>query len=441
MNKSGLSELGVRCDAPPIEWLMRLALQRPQLISLAAGFTDNETLPAREVIEIVRERLENGRQSRSALQYGFTAGLPELREAAIERLAHADSAATGTKIKTGPAAKTRYSPDQAIVTNGSQQFLYLVTEALCNPGDILLVEDPTYFVYLGIVQTHGLRCRGVSMTPEGLDLDQLKSVLESLKKSGDLPRVKFLYTISYFQNPTGISTTFSTKAAALKLLRSYERAAGHPIYLVEDAAYRELRFAGNDDASALAVPELNKRVIYTGTFSKPFSTGVRAGYGLLPEPLFTVVNRLKGNHDFGTASLIQQILAGAIASGRYEKHLAVLRRRYEAKAKIMVEAIRKHFPSTVQWQEPRGGLYIWASLPKPLVSGPKSPLFQSALKEDVLYIPGRLCYAEDTTRRIPDTEMRISFGSASDMEIRRGIARLGSVLHDLIDKPVQRRRV
>lgn len=441
MNKSGLSERGARCDAPPIEWLMRLALQRPQLISLAAGFTDNETLPALEVMEIVRERLKNTQQARSALQYGFTAGLPELREAAIERLTQADSDATGTKIKTGSDAKTRYSADQAIITNGSQQFLYLVTEALCDPGDIILVEDPTYFVYLGIVQTHGLRCRGIRMTPEGLDLDQLESVLESLKKSGDLPRLKFLYTITYFQNPTGISTPFNTKATALKLLRRYERAAGHPIYLVEDAAYRELRFAGNDAASALAVPELNKRVIYTGTFSKPFSTGVRAGYGLLPEPLFTVVNRLKGNHDFGTASLIQQILAGAIASGRYEKHLAILTHRYQAKAKIMVEAIRKHFPSSVQWQEPRGGLYVWARLPKPIVSGPGSRLFKSALKQDVLYIPGALCYADDPTRKIPDTKMRISFGSASDMEIRRGIARLGTVLHDLIDKPAKARRV
>jgi 2-aminoadipate transaminase len=441
MNKSGLSERGARCEAPPIEWLMRLALQRPQLISLAAGFTDNETLPALEVVEIVRERLKNACQARSALQYGLTAGLPELRQAAIERLAQADSAATGTKIKTGSAAKTRYSADQAIITNGSQQLLYLVTEALCDPGDIILVEDPTYFVYLGIVQTHGLRCRGVRMTPEGLDLDQLKSVLESLKNSGELTRVKFLYTISYFQNPTGISTSFSTKAAILKLLRSYERAAGHPIYLVEDAAYRELRFAGNDAASALAVPDLNKRVIYTGTFSKPFSTGVRAGYGLLPEPLFTVVNRLKGNHDFGTASLIQQILAGAFSSGHYEKHLAVLHHRYEAKAGIMAEAMRKHFPAEVQWQEPQGGLYIWARLPQSMSTGPKGRLFKAVLKQDVLYVPGEFCYAEDPSRRIPDTEMRISFGNASDAEIRQGIARLGAALHELIDKPGKKHRV
>lgn len=438
MNKSGLSERGARCDAPPIEWLMRLALQRPQLISLAAGFTDNETLPALEVIDIVRERLNNARQARSALQYGFTAGLPELREATIERLAQADAAAAGTKIKTGSPAGIRYSADQVIITNGSQQLLYLVTEALCDSGDIILVEDPTYFVFLGIVQTHGICCRGVRMTPEGLDLVQLESVLESLKKSGDLSRVKFLYTISYFQNPTGITTPLGTKTAALKLLRRYERAAGHPIYLVEDAAYRELRFAGSDVPSTLALPELNRRVIYTGTFSKPFSTGVRAGYGLLPEPLFTVVNRLKGNHDFGTASLIQQILAGALVSGRYEKHLAVLHRRYEAKAKTMVDALRKHFPSAVQWEEPRGGLYIWAKLPKPLVSGPKSKLFKTVLQQDVLYIPGALCYAEDSTRRIPDMEIRISFGSASDIEIRKGIARMGAVLHELIDRPKQR---
>ena len=106
----------------------------------------------------------------------------------------------------------------------------------------MLVEDPTYFVFLSILQSRGLRARGVRLERDGLDLAHLEAVLQRLKKSGELRRVKALYLVSYFQNPTGVTTSFEKKRGILKLLKKFERAAGHPIYLIEDAAYRELRF-------------------------------------------------------------------------------------------------------------------------------------------------------------------------------------------------------
>ena len=147
-----------------------------------------------------------------------------------------------------------YSPERLLITSGSQQLLYMTTEALCDEGDIVLVEDPTYFVYLGILQSRGLRARGVRLERDGLDLAHLEKVLTSLKRRGELRRVKMLYLVSYFQNPTGVTTSFEKKRGVLKLLKKFERAAGHPIYLLEDAAYRELRFAGQDVPSALTVP-------------------------------------------------------------------------------------------------------------------------------------------------------------------------------------------
>ena len=421
MKNSQLSQLARRTSEPAISWLMKLTLDHPKLISLAAGFTDNDSLPLKETRTLLDSVLASPRTGRSALQYGSTKGDPRLR---IQTAAHVEQC-------DRKQARRTYDPGRTLISGGSQQLLYMTTEALCDAGDIVLVEDPTYFVFLGITQSHGLRCRGIRLDPEGIDLSHLEQVLNQLKRRGELRRVKMLYLVSYFQNPTGRTTTFAKKRAALELLRHYEHAAGHPIYLLEDAAYRELRFAGHDEPSALAT-KFADRVIYAGTYSKPFASGARVGFGILPEPVFTAVARIKGNHDFGTSNLLQQLLAAAMASGAYECHLPVMRERYAAKARRMTTAIRKYFPVAVKWDEPRGGLYVWAQLPRRIGSGVKSKLFQTALQRDVLYVPGQLCYCDDAARRKPSHEMRISFGGAKDADIPIGIERLGAVLKRLI---------
>lgn len=427
--KSALSQLGQRTAPPAISWLMSLTLAHPKLISLAAGFTDNASLPVDEARALLDEILSATRTGQPALQYGSTAGDPLLRELTAKRLTELDAQATSpAPVAAGGTPATTLSSARLLITHGSQQLLYLLTETLCDPGDIVLVEDPTYFVYLGIAQSHGLRCRGVRLLPDGVDLAHLEQVLEELRRSGDLPRVKLLYLVTYYQNPTGYTTSQAKKSAALKLLRRYEKFAGHPLYLLEDAAYRELRFAGDDVPSALIAPGGADRVFYAGTFSKPFATGVRVGFGVLPEPVLTTATRIKGNHDFGTANLLQQLLTRALATGAYERHLAELQRRYAHKAHVMTDAVRAHFPSDVEWREPEGGLYVWARAPKRLRTGPKSRFFQTALRRNVLYVPGALCYADDSARRKPDHEMRLSYGGANERDLTEGIRRLGRAL-------------
>lgn len=395
---------------------MKMTLDRPNLISLAAGFTDNPSLPVAETSELIQDILKLPRRAQPSLQYGSTAGDPALRKLTAEYLASRDA-----------AESQAYSPEQMIITHGSQQLLYLVTEALCDPGDIVLVEDPTYFVYLAILESHGIQARGVKLDSDGLNLTMLEATLERLRAEGSLSRVKLLYLVSYFQNPSGVTTTFEKKRAMLKLLKRYEKFAGHPIYLLEDAAYRDLRFEGQDQASALAASSNNSRTIYAGTFSKPYATGIRVGFGLMPAPLAEVVGRIKGNHDFGTSNLLQQILLGALRTGLYHQHVAVLQERYRLKAGIMAEAIHRHFPANVRWSPANGGLYVWASLPR-VSAGRESLVFKHALKQDVLYVPGELCYADDPSHPKPNHEMRISFGGALETNIREGIKRLGTVL-------------
>jgi len=420
---SALSALGRRTEPPPISWLMHLTLSRPRLISLAAGFIDNESLPVRETRLLVRELLRSRPGAQAALQYGTTQGDPSLRRLTCAYLRDLDGAAQ---------ANAAYAADRMIITNGSQQLLYMLTEALCDPGDIVLVEDPSYFVFLGIVQSRGLRARGIKIDNHGVDLADLERVLTSLKAKGALHRLKFVYLVSYFQNPTGITTSFDRKAGTLRLLRKYEKAAGHPIYLLEDAAYRELGFSTKDVKSSLAVRAGSDCVIYAGTFSKPFATGIRVGFGILPGPVFNSVLGIKGNHDFGTSNFLQHLLARALESGAYRKHLRQLHETYALKAKIMARAIRESFPAEVEWEPARGGLYIWARLPRGMHSGRDSRLFKRALAENVLYVPGELCYADDPARRKPNHEMRLSFGTGSGPEITEGILRLGRTLRALV---------
>lgn len=421
--KSHLSKLGQRTVEPPISWLMHAALSQPDLISLAAGFTDNPSLPVGISHRLLNQVLRSPKTGRPALQYGITAGETNLRRLTARHLQKLDAAGATSKS---------HSWERVMITGGSQQLLYMTLEALCDEGDIILVEDPTYFVFLSILQSRGIRARGVRLERDGLDLAHLETVLKRLKKSGELCRVKMLYLVSYFQNPTGVTTSFRKKRGILKLLKKFERAAGHPIYLLEDAAYRELRFKGPDIKSALMVRGAAERMIYTGTYSKPYAPGARVGFGLLPEPLFTSVQHIKGNHDFGTANLLQQLLAGALATGLYDKHVAKIEKRYGQKARVMKQALAEHFPPNVEIWESGGGLYFWARLPKNVSSGAKSKVFQTALKNNVLYVPGELCYADDPARRKPDNEMRISFGSASEENIREGIKRLGNVLKKFV---------
>ncbi len=420
MLKHGLSELAKRTIDPPISWLMKLALERPKLISLAAGFTDNASLPVTASAKLLHDILSKPKIARASLQYGSTAGDLELRNLTLQRLEYLDGAAPKT-----------YGVENLVITHGSQQFLYLVTECLCDVGDIVLVEDPTYFVYLSILQSHGIEARGVKLDQDGLDLESLGRILERLKCEGNLARVKMLYLVSYFQNPSGVTTSEAKKKAILKLLRRFEKDAGHPIYLLEDAAYRELQFEGPSQPSALSGSDAGKRVIYSGTYSKPFATGVRVGYGYLPEALVQPVIRVKGNHDFGTSHLLQQLIRAALASGKYETHLSILKKRYEQKAEIMAKALRAHFPGFVEWESANGGLYVWARLPVSIPTGPKSAFFRACLSRDVLYVPGELCYAADPTRRAPRNEIRLSFGGASEASIREGIKRMGQAISEM----------
>ena len=423
------SQLGQRTESPPILWLMRQALRQPNLISFAAGFTDNSTLPVGEIRQLIENILHDPNQARAALQYGANEGDQRLRQLTADRIDALDGRASQPS-----------EANSVIITHGSQQLLYMLAEALCDPGDVILVEDPTYFVFLGIMQSRGIEARAIRIESDGLSIESLERVLQTLCRNGQIQRLKLLYSITYFQNPTGITTSLKKKQAAAELLRRYEPKAGHPIYYVEDAAYRELRFPNFQPPPSLLVDaDLRERVIYTGTYSKPFAAGIRIGFGLLPLELRKVVLNIKGNHDFGTAHLLQKILAEALApknhaedekqnSGAYADHLAKITEQYAQKGQAMFDAVQEHFPAQTTTAAPQGGLCLWTALPQKVKTGPQTAFFQEVLENGILYVPGEYAYADDPSRPKPSSEMRLSFGSAPLEQIKTGIERLGKII-------------
>lgn len=408
------SEKSRRTTDSPITYFIQKALENPGLISFAAGLVDEESLPAAEVGAAVAEVLADPATARAALQYGSTQGLPQLREQVLDHLCAADGVSP---------AELNLTPADVVITTGSQQLLYLLGEVLFDAGDIVVCENPSYFVYHSLLQSHGVRVVPVPMDASGMRTDALESVLDRLKRAGDLGRVKAIYTVDYFQNPTGLTLAADRRPRLVEIARRYSTA--HRILILEDAAYRELRYSGPDLPSVKRFDPGNEFVVYAGTFSKPCAPGLKTGFAVMPAEVTDAVLHLKGSHDFGSTNLAQYALARLIASGAYRRHVEGLRGVYRRKRDLMLQALEREFRDLpgASWAVPAGGLYVWLTLAG-VNTGPDGPLVPAALDAGVLYVPGEFGYVPDEAGRVPNDGCRLSFGVATADQIPEGIRRL-----------------
>ncbi|HMB05135.1 MAG TPA: PLP-dependent aminotransferase family protein [Isosphaeraceae bacterium] len=418
-----LSEASKRTSPPAISSLMKAALENPGLISLAAGFVDQQSLPVAATARAIAAMLSDGSEGRRALQYGTTAGDLGLRTRLIDLLERSERV---------PAGTFREAVARTIVTAGSQQLLYLIAEALIDPGDIVLVESPTYFVFLGVMETRGARVIGVETDAGGLRPDALDATLAELEAQGQLDRVKLLYTVTEHANPTGISLAPERRGPLVALVRRWSKR--HRIFVLEDAAYRGLSFGAVEPPSVWRQDPEGDTVIHARTFSKTFSPGLKTGYGILPEALLGPVLRLKGNHDFGSAHFSQQLLERILADGLYERHVGELVALYRRKRDVMLGAMDEQLGGLdgVSWTHPRGGLFLWLTVPEGLDTGPDGPLFHRCLSEGVLYVPGRYAYA-DEPGPAPGNHARLCFGVPGEDDLVEGARRLATALAGCLD--------
>jgi 2-aminoadipate transaminase len=395
---------------------MHQALTHPELISLAAGFVDPATLPIHMAGEAVQSLLADEAEARRALQYGTNAGLPTLRAAVLDRLHAAD--------RLTPA-ETGLTPEQVVMTAGSNELLHLLGDTLFNPGDIVLCGAPEYFVFLGMVANLDVRAIGVATDADGMIPEALAEELARLDAQGELPAVKAIYLTSYYSNPSTATLSAPRRPIVVELAKRYSRE--HPIYVIEDAAYRELRYHGEEIPSLRAFDTTGDTVIVAQTFSKCFSPGVRVGYGILPKQLVEPVLNQKGNIDFGAPNFCQYLVWKVLDRGELDAHIERLRTNYRAKLAAMLEAADEHFSpiAGLAWIRPTGGLYVWLELPESLPAGPSGKLLHAAVAAGVLYVPGEYCYPSAGVPVRKNT-IRLSFGVQTAAGIRQGIAALAT---------------
>lgn len=406
-----------------ISFLMQQAVENRDVISLAAGLVDPSTLPIDETREAVAQLMADADLAREALQYGTTAGAELLRSELLPYLARQE--------KCTPEA-LRLDSEQLVLTTGSQQFLSLVGEILINPGDICLVAAPTYFVFLGVLDGLGARTIPIKTDDGGMCPTALERVLGELEQAGELDRVKLIYLVSDFENPSGVSLAPERRPKVVDIARRWSK--GHRLYVLEDAAYRELRYDGPELPSIWSADPDRETVIMTQTFSKSYSPGLRVGFGVVPHALVTPMSDRKGNEDFGSANFNQHVLATVLKSGLFDSHLEIVRESYRRKRDTMLAACDEHFAGIegVEWVRPHGGLYVWMSLPERIATGFDSPLFRRAVeRERVMYVPGEICYAGPLEER-PTHQMRLSYGVQSLEGLTEGIRRLASAVRALV---------
>ena len=375
-------------------------LGKPGIISFAGGFPDSAMFDVEGIREASARALSE--EPGAALQYGATEGYNPLRE----QLA-AFMVSKGVK---------GLNPEGLIVTTGSQQALDLVAKTLLNPGDVALVEAPTFLATIQCFRLYGPQVLGVPIDEHGVQVDQLEAMMVQ-------HRPKLVYLVPTFGNPSGAMLNLERRLQVLKLAVKYQTV------LVEDDPYGDLYFGDAPPPSLLAlsdqVPGSRDWLVYCGSLSKVLSPGLRVGWMIAPEALLARATMCKQFSDAHTSTFAQATAAQYLKAGRMPNTLNTVRRVYAERARTMGEALSKELGSALRFTQPLGGLFFWANLTG--ANGQEtdgSALAKRAIEKGVAFVPGAPFYANN-----PDiTAIRLSFATADVDKIKEGISRLGQSL-------------
>lgn len=368
--------------------------QGDAIISFAGGLPAEEHFPVAAVSEAFQRVMAQGNK---ALQYGLTEGYLPLREALCGRMA-----------KKG----IRVTPDEMLLTTGSQQAIDLLTRIYIDPGDVILVERPTYLSALQVFRSYGAKTVSVEADSDGLDLADLEAKLLQHKP-------KMLYVIPTFSNPTGKSWSAERRRAVLELCRRTDT------LILEDDPYGELKFG---DASltypsifSMAPEVTGSCVVYTSTFSKTVAPGLRTGWVMGDADVIRNLARAKQAADLQSSTLDQQTLYQLLAHFDLDGHIEFVRKEYEARMRQMVGLLRDHAWPGVTFEEPKGGMFIWVEFAPGIDSG---ELLKTAVQHGVAFVPGVSFFAEDPQLNTA----RMNFTFADEAGTVEGMNRLSRAL-------------
>ncbi|WP_246036516.1 PLP-dependent aminotransferase family protein [Sinomonas susongensis] len=373
---------------------------RPGLVSLAGGSPSLSKLPLDLVAEtasrVIREH------GMTALHYGGGKGTEELRELICEIMA--EEGILGA------------SPDDVVVTTGSQSAQDIAAKVFCNPGDVVLVEDPTYVGALNTFEAYQVQVEPIFMDEQGLVPEHLESRIEALEAEGK--RIKLLYTIPSFNNPSGITLTAERRQRVVDICRD------HNILVLEDNPYGMLRFDGHPLTPLRA--DNPDDVIYCGSFSKIFSPGVRLGWALVPRHLYRRFYLAAEAVVLCPSTLSQLIVTEFFRNFDWRGYLAESRAVYAERCEAMLEALAEHFPAEATWTTPDGGFFVWVTLPEGIDT---YPLLYQAIDAGVVFIPG----AAFTPSDVPSSKLRLAFSGVAPEQIHEGVRRLAPVIRAAVE--------
>ena len=372
------------------------AAASPDIISFAGGLPNPVSFPIPEMEAATRKVLEKA--GVMALQYSSTQGYPALRQWIAKRYE--------TMGVYGVSA------NDIIVTNGSQQALAMVGAALIDPGDKVIVEDPTYLVALQSFHVFDPVVLPVTMNADGIDCEKLA---ETVKRC---PEAKFAYLIPNFQNPTGLSYSQEVHDKVVEIFKATN------ILLLEDNPYRELRFAGK--ATDSFGKELGEQCCMLGTFSKIVTPGMRIGWICVRnKELKEKLLAYKATADLHTSIFSQMVLAQYLADNDVDEHIAKTKVLYKAKSDLMVDCLKKYLPAGCELTPTEGGMFLWVTLPNGLSA---VELYRKALDKGVAICPGDPFY--ETERNV--SSFRVNYSNSTDEAIEKGIKILAEACEELI---------
>lgn len=360
-------------------------------VNLALGIGDDHHFPADDFRKIIQTVMR--RDDIAALGYGDHRGYAPLRS-------------TISHVLASQGVQT--TPEQILITAGSQQGLSLVSQLLLAPGEVILVEDPTYSGALSLFRHLGARVVGVPTDERGMQVEKLEKLLQQYHP-------KLLYTIPNFHNPTGASLDLHRRRQLLALADRYN------VPILEDDFVGDLRYDGRAQP-ALKALDPGGRVIYTGTFSKMVMPGMRVGFLVADGPVYEGLVQLKRVIDLSTSNLMQRALEAYVTVGRYQAHLRRSCQIYRKRRDIMLDEIERRLPPDCQVTCPQGGLFIWLRLPAGISSEKLLPL---ACQEGVSFAPGGPFFINNADG---DAYMRLNFAAPSPENITTGIKRLAKAI-------------
>jgi 2-aminoadipate transaminase len=370
-----------------IREILKISSQ-PGVISFAGGLPAPELFPVEEMKEVATYVLDTF--GPNCLQYSLSRGILPLRE---------DLAARA--VLRGVATK----PDNILICSGAQQAIEVIGRTFLEPGDYILTENPTYVGALQAFNCFQARYAPVEMDREGMLMDQVADVIEQHKP-------KLVYTITNFQNPTGITTSLKRREQLVDICSNYN------IPIVDDNPYGQIRFDGEDVRDIKAIG--GDQVISLSTFSKTLAPGLRIGWMNGPEDMIAVFERVKQCTDLHTSTFSQYLCSEFIRQGRLDRQIARIKPDYRRKRDTMLQAMRDVFPEGIKWTEPEGGLFLWVELPKHMSA---KDLLPKAIELKVAYVYGQPFFPHGEG----ENTLRLNFSNATLEGIVEGIKRLGKL--------------